>query len=130
MLNTDRIKSQKIELTDVRWKDNLHYNPNISANFDRKSGPTDEERDMMRQLDEDKKTIRISSDISTEILEYFLNEFNLKYPTLKKGRYKGSMSIDDIEKGVEPVMKYISVRGTDGEEITHGLRADEDEGEN
>jgi hypothetical protein len=107
MFKTNRINIGKVRVEDIKTNHNYDRNPNLGNNVLYK---------------EKKDEYNISSDVANQIFNYFINEFKSKYPDLDKSKYKGSMSIRDIEKGVSPVIKYIYVKGKDGEDITVGIR--------
>jgi DNA-binding transcriptional MerR regulator len=107
MFKTDRINIGEVRVEDIKTNHNYERNPNVGKHALYKE-----------KIDE----YNISSDIANQIFNYFINEFKSKYPDLDNSKYKGSMSIRDIEKGVSPVIKYIYVKGKDGEDITVGIR--------
>jgi hypothetical protein len=56
------------------------------------------------------------------IFKFFIEEFKNKYPELNKSIYKGNMSINDIDKGINPTIKYITVKNKDGDNLTVQIR--------
>lgn len=76
-----------------------------------------------------KDEYKVSADLANYLFNFFLEEYDKQYPDLKDIRNKNSMEISDIEKGVAPTVKYITVKSKDGEELTYGLRKGEDEKE-
>lgn len=76
-----------------------------------------------------KDEYKVSADLANYLFNFFLEEYNKQYPDLKDIRNKNSMDISDIEKGIAPTVKYITVKSKDGEELTYGLRKGEDEKE-
>ena len=86
MFNTNRINLGKVKVEDIKTNHNYDRNPNIGNNALFKE-----------KIDE----YNISSDIANQIFNYFINEFKSKYPDLDKSKYKGSMSIRDIERSVK-----------------------------
>ena len=127
--NTNRVSPLKVNMIDKKWVNNPIYNPNISGKIKFNEEPTKREREMMVRLKEEENDVRISPDISGRIFKYFLKEFNVQYPKLKKGTIKGSTQIRDIQKDVEPTIKYIHVRNKDGVELTYSLRYGDNENE-
>jgi len=122
IFKTRHIMPQRINVKDTKIFDNPMYNPNISA----KDDPNYKEGESMK-LYMDIDEFNISVDIASKLLKYFIKEYNKQYPKLKK--YKGEMEISDIEKGVEPILKYIKIKNKDGDYLTYGLRYGENEKE-
>jgi hypothetical protein len=125
--NVKRINPLKITLTETKYIKNPEYNPNISRNLGFHQEPTNSDRKKMIRLIEKENKFKISPDIAGKLLKYFLKEYNIQYSILKTSKYKGVNSISDIEKGVNPIIKYISVRNKDNDELTLGIRYGEDE---
>jgi hypothetical protein len=69
----------------------------------------------------------ISSDLANKLFDYFNNQFDEQYPILKGTKYKGSMEIRDIKKGVNPVVKHNEIVNKYGETIYYSIRFGEDE---
>jgi hypothetical protein len=78
---------------------------------------------------ENKSRYVISSDMADNFYNFFINEFNVNFPELKTSKYKSSMSIKDIEKGLKPIIEYISVKSKDGKNLTTEIRLGDDENE-
>jgi len=126
MFNVGRIRPLKITVTDTKIIKNPIYNPNITRNLGFRNQPTEREREMMVRLKEEKDEYKISPDIGGKIIKYFIDEYNKQYPQLKKSKYKGSMSIDDIERGVPPTVEYIDFFNKYGDEIICDVRYGDD----
>lgn len=112
--NTDRIKLSEVRVNDTKTKYNYNRNPNIGNNA---------------RFIEDENEYKISSDIANEIFNFFIGEFNKKYPQLSKSKYKGELGVRDIQKGVNPTLKYVSVTSKDGKELTVPINYGENEKE-
>lgn len=65
----------------------------------------------------------ISKDISNKIVNYFIKEYDKKYPQL--GKYKNVNYIDDIEDGMTPTVEYITGVDVNGQTVTDSLYAGE-----
>ena len=112
--NTSRVKLPEVRVKDIRTKHNYNRNPNIGNHA---------------LFIEDKDEYKISSDVANEIFNFFINEFSLKYPKLSRSRYKGEMSVRDIQKGIKPTIKYLYIKSKDGKDVTYPLRHGENEKE-
>lgn len=130
MFNVNRLKNQNITVKDVKTIKNPNYNPNLSTNLmKRDSEPTEKERSEMVLFYEKEDEYKVSPDVAGKILKYFIDQYNVKYPKLKKSTYKGPMQISDIEKGVEPTLKYKSIKNKYGEDVIYSIRYGEDDKE-
>ena len=110
--NTSRIKLPDVKVTDIKTKHNYNRNPNIGKNA---------------LFIEDKENYKVSSDVANVIFNFFINEIVVKYPQLSKSRYKGEMSIRDIQKGMNPTIKYLHIKSKDGKDITVDIKYGENE---
>lgn len=61
---------------------------------------------------------------------FFVEEYDKQHPELKGIRNKNSDDILDIQSGISPVVKYITVKSKDGEPLTWPLRKNENEKKN
>lgn len=111
IFNTKRINKGRVTVKDVKTNHNYDRNPNIGNHALYKE-----------KIDE----YTISSDIANQIFNFFINEYNKKYPELGESKYKGSMSIRDIEKNINPVIKYIDVKSKDNKNVTVAIRKGDD----
>ena len=71
----------------------------------------------------------ISSDIAIKLFKFFIEEFDNKYPELKKAKYKGSMGINTIKAGGKPILKYAEVKNLDNKWVTIAIDKDDNENE-
>jgi hypothetical protein len=111
---TDRIKLSEVRVSDTKTKHNYNRNPNIGNHA---------------LYIEDKDEYKISSDVANEIFNFFIGEFNKKYHQLSKSKYKGELGVRDIQKGVNPTLKYISTTSKDGKHLSVPIRYGDDEKE-
>lgn len=115
--NTDRLKLRQTTITDKKTLHNYQYNPNS------------DKREERRKYNIEEDNYRITYDISKQVFDYFMEEYNRQYPDLKQSQYKNSMSIINIEKGALPTIKYIHIRNKFNDDITFGLTIEDDEKE-
>ncbi len=108
--NTSRIKLTNVTVNDIK-------------NFENLDGT------QKQRFNEKVDKYNISSDIANQLFDYFIEEFNIQYPDLKSSKYKNSMSIKNIEKGIKPIIKHIEVKGKDGRLLTFDLRLGDNEQE-
>ena len=125
--NTSRLNSLKIRVKDIKVKNNIDYNPNISIGID--NTPSEGDRKRMVRFHKDVEEYKVSPDIAGKVLKYFIDQYNEQYPDLKDSKYKGPFNISDIDKGVSPIIKYISVFNKNGDSLLLGLRKGESEKE-
>lgn len=76
-----------------------------------------------------KEEYKVSADMANYLFNFFVKEYDKQYPDLKGIRNKNSMEISDIQKGVSPAVKFITVKSKDGKDLTYHLRKNEDEKE-
>jgi len=69
----------------------------------------------------------VSADMANYLFNFFVEEYDKQYPELKGIRNKNSNDILDIQSGVSPVVKYITVKSKDGEPLAWPLRKNENE---
>lgn len=95
-----------------------------------------EEERVINNPDYDGNTIRkrhntiedsyyISTDIVKKIVNYFLDEYNKQYPEI--GKYKNSISISELERGIKPSLKHFSGKDKNGLEVFDALYKGENE---
>lgn len=126
--NTSRFNPLKINITDTKIINNPEYNPNLSTNLlNRNEYPTENDRKKMVRLNTIVDEYKVSPDIAGKIMKYFIKEYKLKYPKLNKSKFKGSNQIKDMEDGVQPILKFGSVKSKDDKDVTYSLRYGEDE---
>lgn len=125
---TSRFSNIEIRVKDKKIIDNPIYNPNIQRNLGFREQPTDRDREMMVMYKEIKDEYTVSGDIAVKIIKYFIDEYNRQYPEIT-GKYRNSMEISDVEKGVNPTIKYIEVKSKDDEWVTAAIRKGDNEKE-
>lgn len=111
---TDRVKFAYCRVKEINTTPNYDRNPNI-GNY--------------RVHNEKEDEYRVSSDVANNLFKYFIDEFNIQYPDLKDGKYKGINQISDIEKGISPVLNYITVYSKYGDELIYNIRKGDNEDE-
>jgi len=76
-----------------------------------------------------KEEYKVSADMVNYLFNFFVEEYDKQYPDLKGIRNRNSMEISDIQKGISPAVKFITVKSKDGKDLTYQLRKNEDEKE-
>jgi hypothetical protein len=114
LFRANRINLGTVRVTDVSTQHNYQRNPNIGNHA-------------LYKEKEDK--YKISGDVALTIFNFFNNKYKEKYPDLKDSRYKSSLNISRIEKGLSPTLKYIDAKTKDGENVSAELRKGDDERE-
>jgi hypothetical protein len=113
--NTNRMKFGSTWVEEINMKHNWDRDPNDPEN--------------RHLLDEDKDRYKISGDVASKLFKYFIDEFNEKFPELKDGKYKSSMSINTIKRGGKPTLDYVDVFNADGKEVILAIKAGDDKKE-
>lgn len=92
----------------IKYVENPIYNPNYLGGFGNK----------MRRYYKKEEEFKISDDVSNKIRSYFLNEWDKKYPQLKKSMFRGLHQIKQIESGEKPTLAFVSEFSKNGIECT------------
>lgn len=118
--NTSRIKLRQTTIKDISISNNLRYNPNSDSN----------DPEIRRRFNTKEDEYKISYDVSEQVFKFFIEEFKHQYPDLSKSRYKNSDSISEIERGISPIIKYITVKNKYGKDLpSYRIRKGDDEKE-
>lgn len=72
------------------------------------------------------KEYKISSKIGLKLLDYFKKLWKEKYPDVDS-RYKGPMTIREIERGISPILRFGYTKSKDGVEVTYAIRKGDNE---
>lgn len=126
--NTGRVNPLKIRVKVREFIKNPDYNPNIRDNI-YKLGlkETEADRKKMREMHEVEDEFKASPDVAGKILKYFLKEYKEQYPDLTNKKNKGPMDVEDIRRGVAPVVKTFHVMSKDGKSLYVEIRKGDDE---
>lgn len=104
------------------WNVNPKHDPNHPMKFFGDDGPTtQEDRDKWRIYNEVKYRLDISRKLSKKILNYFINEWDNKYPQLKGSQWRNGSQIQEIENGEKPVLTYVDEFAKNGVECIFSI---------
>lgn len=120
---TKKINKRKIRVIDEKIIDNPEYNPNIIRNLGAFDQPSESDRKKYNTI---KDEYYVSADVAGKLLKAFIEEYKKQYPDIK-GVYMNSMEISDVEAGIKPTLKHISVMSKDGKWLYMDLREGDDE---
>jgi hypothetical protein len=124
---TGRINPTKVRVKIEEVIKNPDYNPNIRDNIERLGlRETEEDRKKMREMQKVGEEYKVSPDVAGKVLKFFMKEYKQQYPELTN-RNKGPMDIEDIRKGVPPVIKTLNIMSKDGKSLYVQIRKGEDE---
>jgi hypothetical protein len=111
-INSVNFNGALMKITE--WKVNPKHDPNFEGNplrFEQDliffPQHNQEEKDKLRIYNEVEETFYISRDVSKKIIRYFVNEYNTKYPQLKKADSRNYFQIKEIEKGEKPTLGWV-----------------------
>lgn len=107
---------------------NPMYNPNFKPDYKSIMGglsPTESE--MYRPMITTDERFKITYDVARKMIDYFLKEYDVQYPQLKKAKYKNADSIREIEKGNKPGLGFVGVFDKNHNDITYSYYEVDDE---